>query len=370
MDLWTFDDADSSTFGWKLVNDPVMGGLSNSTFSVDADSATAAWVGEVRVVPSLDAPGFCNAETTGWPATFNDASAYDYLQIKLRASIDYVGYKISFAADTMNPQFASYKAPFNVTADGQWQVISIPWNNFSNDWSAYTGDCFTQDPGGKQHVCCTPETPDVCPTTGNLKDISQIGLWMEGGAGKFDTEIAWIRAGNDASVDTMRIKPVTHKQAQPATVGDFSCSNTVQNDLRYNVSDRYDSTGLPVEFASGEDLVTAICCDTAFAAFAEPNGFYSRPDVNLLATVKQGTKFFDSVCGEAIFQITDLDRFTEETNEHGWPSFRDADLLGNDVKITDSGDVYACGTKLGSNLPDSEGNRYCLDLTCISGNGK
>jgi hypothetical protein len=198
VDLWTFDGKKSSTFGWKLVNDPVMGGLSNSTFKVNKTSMTAVWDGEVRIVPSLDAPGFCNVETSDWPATFNDASSYDALVIKARAFNDYTGYKVSFGAEGLNPrQYGepSFKAPFNLTGDGEWHHVTLPWTDFSDDWSGYTGDCFTKDPNGQQHVCCTPDTPDVCPTQKNLKHITQIGLWTEGGIpGKFNIEVEWVRA--------------------------------------------------------------------------------------------------------------------------------------------------------------------------------
>merc|ERR1719261_1364296 len=40
-----------------------MGGKSSSTWEIDASkSKSASWNGEVRIVPSLKAPGFCNAE--------------------------------------------------------------------------------------------------------------------------------------------------------------------------------------------------------------------------------------------------------------------------------------------------------------------
>ena len=32
--------------------------------------------------------------------------------------------------------------------------------------------------------------------------------------------------------------------------------------------------------------------------------------------------------------------------------------------------LSACGTHLGSYLPDAQGDRYCIDLACIAGNAK
>jgi len=165
---------------------------------VDESTKTAVWKGEVKIVPSLKAPGFCKAQTS-WSllkhAHFNDASPFTHLQVTARSSVAYNGYKVSFAADTWNPTFSSYKANFNLTGDGKWHTVSIPFSDFSNDWSPYTGDCDTKDPTGKQHTCCTESNLKVCARPKNLKDISQITLWMEGHAGKFDLEIQSVGAG-------------------------------------------------------------------------------------------------------------------------------------------------------------------------------
>lgn len=199
VDLVTFDGAKATTFKWQAMNDPVMGGQSHSVFALDEKNKKGKWVGEVKIVPSLKAPGFCKIQTGNLIsplfAKFNDASPFSHLQIQVRSSVSYTGWKIAFAADTWNPTFNSFKAPFDVVADGEWHLVSIPFSDFSNDWSSYTGDCFTKDPNGKQHVCCTESTPEVCPTLKNLKDISQLSIWAEGGAGKFDLEIGEIGAG-------------------------------------------------------------------------------------------------------------------------------------------------------------------------------
>lgn len=118
--------------------------------------------------------------------------------LKVRTtSPDYEGYKVSFAADTLNPQFKSFKANFKVPAGDDFTWVSIPFvPNFSKDWSPYTGDCDTLDPTGTQHQCCVSGDEDVCVTTGHLKDITQIGIWTEGHEGDFHLEIERIGAGN------------------------------------------------------------------------------------------------------------------------------------------------------------------------------
>ena len=53
---------------------------------------------------------------------------------------------------------------------------------------------------------------------------------------------------------------------------------------------------------------------------------------------------------------------------HGWPSFRDAEMIKTNVRIVGDGEVVSVdGTHLGHNLPDGSGNRYCLDLVSLSG---
>merc|ERR1712032_1695924 len=106
----------------------------------------------------------------------NDASPFTHMLLRVRSTMQYAGFKVSFAADTWNPTFKSFE-------------------NFSNDWSQYTGRCDTTDPNGKKHKCCSAEHPEVCPTKSNLKHISQLGIWAEGVAGKFHLEVKWIRAG-------------------------------------------------------------------------------------------------------------------------------------------------------------------------------
>ncbi len=176
-----------------------------STFTVK--DGMGIFNGTVAIVPKLKAPGFCNAQTDllqGKPlhlhvAKFNDASAFTHLVLTVRTTTpSYKGYKVSFAADTLNPQFRSFKANFVVPKGSEWQRVAIPFDKFSKDWSAFTGDCDTVDPprgGSRKHVCCTPETSDVCPTPSNLKHIMQVGIWTEGHAGDFHLEIKSVGAG-------------------------------------------------------------------------------------------------------------------------------------------------------------------------------
>lgn len=72
---------------------------------------------------------------------------------------------------------------------------------------------------------------------------------------------------------------------------------------------------------------------------------------------------------------------------HGWPSFRDAEVVWDDVRVLPDGEaVSVAGTHLGHNLPDRkvgaregslrlatihlrllvQGNRYCINLVSVA----
>lgn len=60
--------------------------------------------------------------------------------------------------------------------------------------------------------------------------------------------------------------------------------------------------------------------------------------------------------------------FYVESLHHGWPSFRDAEVVQSNVCVHINGETQSVnGTHLGHNLPDSYGNRYCIDLVCVAG---
>lgn len=61
--LATFDGAPQTTLPFEVVDDPVMGGVSSSSFLVNG--SVGMWQGEVRLVPSLNSPGFCNVQAPG-----------------------------------------------------------------------------------------------------------------------------------------------------------------------------------------------------------------------------------------------------------------------------------------------------------------
>jgi hypothetical protein len=132
----------------------------------------------------------------------------------------------------------------------------------------------------------------------------------------------------------------------------------VQKDLLYGVSNT---------------LADRIC--NFNRRFAEQAGYFESTNWEkavLEAATGSPLTFYDSVTGKALF-VAPIGRSAEnlikESEVHGWPSFRDEEVVWDNVKvIRNSGETVSVdGTHLGHNLPDRKGNRYCINLVCIAG---
>lgn len=108
--------------------------------------------------------------------------------------------------------------------------------------------------------------------------------------------------------------------------------------------------------------------------FAEPAGYFrSTSFEELVMNAKEPITFADSVTGKPLFVAPigrSAEQFVAESKVHGWPSFRDEEVVWENVRVLKrSGEtVSADGTHLGHNLPDRAGNRYCINLVSIAGN--
>jgi len=194
--LVTFDGAEGTTFPFEAHNDPVMGGVSTSTFEVDDAEHFGIFNGTVKIVPSLNAPGFCSMQADG---EYNDASSTIDGSIVLRvrsSSPDYAGYRMVFVGNALSPSYACrfggtvpltngcYKALFNVPPGDEFVDIAIPFSKFSDHW----------DPGTGNHISECADDPKVCPTEKALGKITQIQIMSEGVAGDFHLEVESISA--------------------------------------------------------------------------------------------------------------------------------------------------------------------------------
>lgn len=110
--------------------------------------------------------------------------------------------------------------------------------------------------------------------------------------------------------------------------------------------------------------------------FAEYAGYaFQNPRTWLSTLEAAGDKeitYYDSVTGKPLFiapRGRTTAQFVAESKQHGWPSFRDEEVVWDNVRALKNGEtISTTGTHLGHNLPDGKGNRYCINLVCIAGN--
>jgi peptide methionine sulfoxide reductase MsrB len=121
----------------------------------------------------------------------------------------------------------------------------------------------------------------------------------------------------------------------------------------------------------GCDHATAdkICCFNRH--YAEHRGYFQT--TKWLEEVDPGvvTTYYDSVTGKPLFKAPigrTFEEFKQESISHGWPSFRDEEVVWENMRVLENGEsVSVDGTHLGHNLPDKSGNRYCINLVCVAG---
>ena len=64
-----------------------------------------------------------------------------------------------------------------------------------------------------------------------------------------------------------------------------------------------------------------------------------------------------------------MSQFLLESKMHGWPSFRDSEVVWDHVRVLLDGETVSVdGTHLGHNLPDRSGSRYCINWVSVAGN--
>lgn len=110
--------------------------------------------------------------------------------------------------------------------------------------------------------------------------------------------------------------------------------------------------------------------------YAEHAGYFEQ-ETTFLADTKDNDDtpmdFYDTNTGKLLFSAPKGGRsytdFVKESKGHGWPSFRDAEVNWDYVRVLPNGETVSVdGTHLGHNLPDRKGNRYCINLVSVAGN--
>lgn len=137
-----------------------------------------------------------------------------------------------------------------------------------------------------------------------------------------------------------------------------TCPQAVQSNLKFGVD---------------WDTTDRICCKNR--RYAEYAGYWETTDfpstIQSLSATDTTLTFYDPVTGLSLFTAP-RDRtwadFVTESQRHGWPSFRDSEVDWDNVRVLPDGEtVSISGTHLGHNLPDSTGNRYCINLVSVAG---
>merc|ERR1712199_35758 len=190
--LTTFDGAEATTQQWKAMNDPVMGGKSKATFTVDDNAGV--FDGAVAIVPSLQAPGFCTMQSPR--GSFPDISGADALEVVARQTSDYKGWRFTIGDGPRNPDSGApffvkgqYKANVEIPVSDEFQTVTIPFSDFTYKWSDTTGE---------PTVKCVDDA-SVCPEAKYLKTPKQLTITAEGVEGSFHLEVQSITAVNMAT---------------------------------------------------------------------------------------------------------------------------------------------------------------------------
>jgi len=105
--------------------------------------------------------------------------------------------------------------------------------------------------------------------------------------------------------------------------------------------------------------------------YAEHCGYFESTPWAKEVADKGEVTYYDSVTGKPLFiapKGRSFKEFLQESRNHGWPSFRDEEVVWENVRCLENGEaVSLAGTHLGHNIPDKKGNRYCINLVCVAG---
>ena len=130
----------------------------------------------------------------------------------------------------------------------------------------------------------------------------------------------------------------------------------------------------PLRWDSDPKEADHICCKNH--QYAEYSGYWLSVKGFPMGALPEGVDsitFYDVSSGVPLFKAPvgrTWAEFISESRRHGWPSFRDAEVIWSNVNILPGGETMSVnGTHLGHNLPDGQGNRYCINIVCVAGNG-
>jgi|EP00979_Chaetoceros_neogracilis_P004620 peptide methionine sulfoxide reductase MsrB len=108
--------------------------------------------------------------------------------------------------------------------------------------------------------------------------------------------------------------------------------------------------------------------------YAEGSGYWKKTsfltEEKVTGSNGEEITFYDSNTGKPLFiapRGRSFEAFVKESSNHGWPSFRDDEVVWENVRVLPDGETVSVdGTHLGHNLPDKN-NRYCINLVSVAG---
>mmetsp|Transcript_52123 Transcript_52123/g.118619 ORF Transcript_52123/g.118619 Transcript_52123/m.118619 type:complete len:179 (-) Transcript_52123:48-584(-) len=163
--------------------------------------------------------------------------------------------------------------------------------------------------------------------------------------------LGWARVSRRA----MASYPIKCDESVMSEKAHGTCPKPVMRNLRYGCS---------------WDTADRICCYNRH--YAEHSGYFSQTKWLDEVDKAAETTYYDSVTGKPLFIAPKGRTFAEflrESEAHGWPSFRDEEVVWDNVRCLPNGEAVSVdGTHLGHNLPDGKGNRYCINLVSVAGN--
>eukprot|EP01036_Dinobryon_divergens_P026373 gene26373-35011_t len=181
-------------------------------------------------------------------------------------------------------------------------------------------------------------------TSINSLFFSKLGLWFSKGNSVAAT-----------SLDAANTQyPIYCEESLMNNKGHGTCINSVMKKLRWNCN---------------FDTADRICCFNRH--YAEYAGYWESTSFLDEVDKEKEITFFDSVTGKPLFiapRGRSFEDFRKESLSHGWPSFRDNEVVWENVRCLKNGEAISIdGTHLGHNLPDRKGNRYCINLVSVAG---
>jgi len=148
--------------------------------------------------------------------------------------------------------------------------------------------------------------------------------------------------------------PIYCEESVMAPKAHGTCTKPVQKILRWSC----DAT-----------VADRICCFNRH--YAEFSGYWLKTSFLSEVNRSEETTYYDSVTGKPLFiapRGRSFEDFEKESRSHGWPSFRDEEVVWENMRCLQNGEAVSVdGTHLGHNLPDRRGNRYCINLVSIAG---